>query len=348
MSWLIAQAQKALKARRDALGIGAPLSTGSERPSAPVRIECQVPAGDTPRRPSRIFVRIAPGLASYCLDPKHGRLSSYRLYKVMQALDANGRGWLQLADVRALVVHDPRHRMYGRRRLAKVLAEGEGFFWHRVKVRGEIRIRLAARARVVAAAGLVLRGNEVEVELSEITGSGTGRLSEVAAIFYATFHAGRRRESPISRAALEGATGCSPYRQRSYERKSGTVPERQFSLLCRYSDYELRRARFNEMPAFRFVDYRGIVNRGKPGLEYVAVSLPNIYRTSPRLRPCGSGRQTKINRQAAVLCNLGSEGNGARRKIFHSQARSAIRSRRADDSTPCYLAVGGNLWRTFF
>ena len=348
MSWLIAQAQKALKARRDALGIGVPLSTGGKRPSDPIWIGRCPTVDEKPRRPLSIFARIAPGLAAYCLDPKHGRLSAYRLNKVMQALDIEGRGWMQLTEVQAFVVHDPRHRMYGRRRLTKVLAEGEGFFWRRVKARGEIRIRLMARSRIVAAAGLVLRGNEVKVELGEITGSGSGRLAEVAAIFYATFHAGRRREAPISRAALEGVTGCSPYRQRSYERKSGTVPERQFSLLCRYSDYELRRARFREMPAFRFVDYRGIVNRGKPGLEYVAVSLPNIYRASPRLRPCGSGRQKKINQRAAVLCNLGSEGNGARRKIFHSHVRSAVRAKRADDSIPCYLAVGGGLWRRFF
>jgi hypothetical protein len=197
-------------------------------------------------------VRVAPTLAAYCLDKNHRYRGHaldgpYRLYKILQVLDWEGRGWLANSFVEtALTSKESRHYIYGRRQLKNMLMRGEGLFWQRAKSKGELRIRLVARAKL--ASHLLngrLRGREVIFPLQHILGNGRGRQAAVNAALYTAVHAGQienqGKSGPISRARLRDVSGCSNYRQRRYEKRMGIIAASHIHILGRHSEYKLQR-----------------------------------------------------------------------------------------------------------
>jgi hypothetical protein len=307
-------------------------------------------------------VRVAPTLAAHCLDKAHRHNGAaldgpYRLYKVLGALDADGRGWLANSAVEAALTRkESATYLYGRRQLKIMLRRGEGLFWERGKHGSEVRIRLTARAKVVEALGLGrLRGQEVALPLSYLLGSGRGRQATVNAALYTAVHAGRGRPDqtpgPISRATLAGLSGCSPYRQRRYEARMGIRVRGNIRILGDYSDYARARARRHlHLPAYKHIDFRGQLNRHKRGHAYLAARLPNSYTPPPGITPIHSRRQQTLNRRLAGLCSMGSGGSGSRPvRLFHRDAATAVRAYGRDPQQnvfrPLASSKGARLWQ---
>jgi len=311
-------------------------------------------------------LRVSPTIAANCLDKVHRHRGAaldgpYRLYKILGALDGPGRGWLANRAVEhTLTSKDGPCYIYGRRRLKTMLKRGEGLFWNRVKSEGEVRIRLVARVKVAHLLGCGrLRGREVQLPLKSLLGHGRGRQADVNAILYASIHAGqinhKKEAQPITRNSIRHISGCSPYRQRDYERRAGVRVETNIRILGPYSDYNLARARqYTNLPAYKHLDYRGKINRHQRGAAYLAVRLPNTYIIPDTFKVSHSRRQRTLNRLLDGLCHTGS-GGSAREDfvhLYHRDAVTAVRSFTRDPKTTAYWPLvcakgkGTSLWRT--
>jgi hypothetical protein len=381
-SQALLNAQKELERRRRLAGVSYQPPRRScnqpvqpSRPSLPViptkeeihpsknRAPSTPPAQTATSASSVQAVRIAPTLAAYCLEKDHryrGHAldAPYRLYKILQALDRQGRGWLPNPFVeKALTSKESDHHIYGRRQLKNILMRGEGLFWQRAKRKGELRIRLVARAKV---AGRLLnsrlRGREVTFPLKHMLGTGRGRQAAVNAALYTAVHAGqigdKRKAAPISRATLRHVSGCSSYRQRRYEKRMGITVTRHIHILAAHSEYKLQQLRIHHgLPAYKHTDYRGKINRHRRGADYIARRLPNSYSTPDTFAVLHSRRQRTINRQLAGLCHMGSEGSDSDNyvRLFHENAVTAVRAFNRDSQTTVYCPLSRctktHLWR---
>ncbi len=373
-SQTLLNAQKELEKRRRLAGIvyQAPPQSGLQRavlcwqeslanwqPTA----EQQSNSPEAPT-PDSARVRVSPSLAAWCLDKEHRYQGQpldgpYRLYKIMQVLDGEGRGWLANFFVEAsLTKKGSPYYIYGRRQLKNMLSRGEGLFWHRVKSKGELRIRLVARAKV--ANDLLdgrLRGQEVTFPLNHMLGHGRGRQAAVNAALYAAVHAGQIQRQgkprPISRARLRDVSGCSSYRQRQYEKRMDITADSHFHILGPYSEYKLQRVRIHkDLPAYKHTDYQGKINRHQRGADYIALRLPNSYRTPNTFSVVHSRRQRAINRQLGGLCHMGSEGSNRDdyKRLFHENAAAAVHAFNCDPNTisfyPMAFGARTKLWRS--
>ena len=147
------------------------------------------------------------------------RTAAGRVWLLLRALDAPGRGMVSLDDARAaLCGKESPLRLCGWRRLRQLLAEGEGVFWARERGRVDDgrrttvhcplptahsplptphcplptahRLRLFGPARVAAALGVRrLVGRPVGLPLSALLGP----IGDARAHLYAAFHSGRAR-----------------------------------------------------------------------------------------------------------------------------------------------------------
>jgi hypothetical protein len=313
---------------------------------------------------SALHIRISPTLAAHCLNRDHRYQGAaldgpYRLYKILGALDRDGRGWLASSDVENVLTQKKSpFYIYGRRQLKIILRRGEGLFWQRVKSKGQVRIRLVSRARLLKrlCPGSRLRGREVEIPLSYLLGSGQGsgrrRQAGANAALYAAVQAGILRPEvtpsgvkkprPISRARLQELAGCSLYRQRSYERRLNITVERNIHILGAHSDYELNRARRHfGLPAYKHTDYAGKIDRHRRGASYIAVRLPNSYHLPDAINVVNSRRQRTINRTLDGLCHMGSGGSDREAIVrrYYSDIATAVRAGESSEDTPAYWPV---------
>jgi hypothetical protein len=282
----------------------------------------------------------------------------YRLYKILQTLDRQGRGWLSNQMVTtALCTKDNATYIYGTRQLKIMLRRGEGLFWNRVKSQGAVRIRLVSRGKIAGLLGCGrLRGKEISFPLSYLLGSGKGRQADVNAALYAAIHAGelqgKKGPNPISRARLEKLTGCSAYRQRSYEGRSGIRAKANIHIIGPYSDYQLTRLRLQQrLPAYKHTDYLGLINRHRRGADYIAVRLPNSYQIPDSFAVIQSRRQQTTNRFLDGLCHMGSGGSEEEEivRLFHQDPATAVRARSQDPDNKAFWPIsarkGARLWR---
>lgn len=356
-SFALLNAQKELARRRKLAGIKSRLSTerkpdAQQQQTAPIIFPQSQDKTDTPVAESTATaVRIFPSLATYCLDPqnKHNdaRLDGgYRLYKLLQALDTDGRGWLALSAVKvALCDAKSETRVFGRRRLNELLRRGEGLFWRRTSgKRGHVSIRLVGRKKLAAATCGRLSGREVEIPLAQLQGS----QADANAALYAAFHASRTA-TPVSRAALVGLTGCSPERQRAYEKRAKIATHRHVQIIGKWSDYLYGQTveRDGIGHAYKLTDLHGKVNRHAPGAAYVAAQLPNSFEAPKNYRVLGINRTRAVNR--ANLCTMGSEGNDDLKRVFYDSPGAAVKT--IGSQGVAFWKQEGNgrtgLWMTF-
>lgn len=375
-------AQKELARRRRAAGIAHPVSGGQWAEVSSQWVEGCAPSplpaqpgaalvGPTATPPGERAVRLAPTLAGHCLDKKNRRAGAaldgpYRLYKILGALDAQGRGWLANSKVEPLLTRkDSTLYVYGRRQYKIILRRGEGLFWNRVKVNGGVRIRLVARAKLAAALGAGrLHGREVEMPLRYLLGAGRGRQADVNAALYAAVHTGRLRPDrsrsgqakprPVSRSTLRDLSGCSRYRQRSYEKRMQIRVRANVHIMGAHSEYELQRARqYHGLPAYKHIDHQGAINRRQRGAAYIALRLPNSYQVPESFAAVGSRRQRTINRLLDGLCHMGSGGSGEEGivRLYHRDGAMAARAYQRDQETPAYWPMthraNSGLWQVF-
>ena len=384
-------AQKELARRRQMAGVRLPVTSGqlpvasnqwpvaSNQGSAESN-KSAIITSDIPHPTSHInksallnpqsSIRISPTLAAHCLDRRHRYHGAaldgpYRLYKILGALDKDGRGWLANGDVEAALTRkESPFYVYGRRQLKIILRRGEGLFWQRVKSKGQLRIRLVSRAKLLEALSpeYRLRGREVDIPLTYLLGSGRGRQADANAALYAAVQAGHllpdktssgvEKPRPISRARLQELAGCSTYRQRSYERRMHITVERNIHILGAHSDYKLKRARQHfGLPAYKHTDYAGKIDRHRRGASYIAVRLPNSYHLPDAIHVVHSQRQRTINRTLDGLCHMGSGGSDREAIVRHyyRDAATAVRAGRSDQDTPAYWPIAKNgrtrLWQ---
>lgn len=309
-------------------------------------------------------VRIAPTLVGFMLNPNHRRqnapiFGAYRLYSVLRGLDQPGRGWLDYDWVKAHITQKKATTyLYGSRRFKEVLRRGEGLFWHRAKVNGIVRIRLVARHKLAEQTCGRLRGQEVLITLQDLVGTGSSKETTVKAKLYAAIQAGLRADPwQIGRDKKQTVTGCSPYRQRTYEQRSGIAAQRNIQVIGLYSRERLVQAMFagagpvQSNVVYKHIDKKGVIDRHRPRAAYVVRLLPNTYRLPEGMfSVVKSRRQRTMNRQMDDLCMMSDGGSRAESvvRVFHDNARQAYATQEIHPDTlalfPARTVAKVGLW----
>jgi hypothetical protein len=268
--------------------------TGPQEPQVPIlwpqRPQPQPPAPavatGTGRRLDGETVKTYPTITAAVLRAE--KAPAYRVYLLLQGLDPNGRGWLELTHVRhELTSTHGRVACLSKRRLRELLAEGSGLFWRLT----EEKVYLAGAAKVAAALNVRrLGGLPVALPVEHLTLP----IGQVKAHLFSSWLAGRRSEAPIGQETIRELTGIAPRTQRVYldladvqaqrniavSSTSPTSPQGQ-ELLYRHG-----------RGTFYFRDHLG--RRGSKGRVTLAYPLSNSYRAPLQQAP--KGRQCKINR----------------------------------------------------
>jgi hypothetical protein len=223
-----------------------------------------------------------------------------RVYLLCRHLDADGRGWLNVADLRKrLTDRASTLNVCGWRRLRQIIQAGKGLFWERDD---RERLWLYSLTRVAAQLGVHhFCGDNVEMSIRSLC----GKLGALRGTFYATFHAGRD-SSPIARATLRDITGVPERTQRSYDKTQQIERTANYTLTAASDGAEtyFRRGR----AAFPFIDKTG--KQGHVGQAYTAIRLPNSYHATCLMRL--PKKQTRLNKRLRQdLVKYGTRGNSS-------------------------------------
>jgi hypothetical protein len=230
-----------------------------------------------------------------------------RVWLLCRALDREGRGWLDIDQLRWHLVGNGRWRksnmcadkplaLFGWRRLRQILQQGRGVFWSRDK---HNRLWLHGAARVAFALGVErLAGRPIVLPLAALTDSAALTRAHCYAAFHSSRPATRRGEfaPPISRTTLAEVTHVPARTQRHYDQVVGIKQRKSVAIGARYSAEKLQNTAWERLTGtFAFVDHHG--RQGEPGRQYVAWQLPNMYRGCHT--QAQRGRSKKINQKLA-------------------------------------------------
>ena len=249
-------------------------------------------------------VKVYPDIALGML--RNEQVAAGRIWLLLKYLDDSGRGWVSVVDAReGLAGKGADLRVCGWRQLRKLLARGDGLFWHRSA--GRIWLRSVAK---VAAGLRVMRltGSPVAVPLAALCqGIGVAR-----AHLFSTFHSSRAPNSGaggdklIARASLRELSHVSRQTQAHYERRANVRSSANFAVGGKFNAVNHQNSAWRHgRAAFRFRDEAGRL--GQKGNEYVAWQLPNNYVGPHERRP--KGQQKRINRELVDLFMKGMTGN---------------------------------------
>ncbi len=342
-NWLLLNAQKELQHRRGTVR-RSPANPGNT-PTAPADLPTDPPpiptheAGITSATAQTAVVHPTILLAML----KQRLEAPGRVWLLLRAIDPDGRGWLEVEDVRHhLTKKDSPFRICGWRRLRQLLTQGEGLFWHRD---AQNRLWLIGTHRIAYKLDSgCLQGFPVELPIHSLLGG----IQAVRAAFYASFHGGRDSK-PISRETLQDVSGVAERTQRAYDRAAGVERRRNIAIGERYSqEHAQERAWKQGRAVFHFVDTEG--RQGRKGREYIAWHLPNSYQTAYQRRSRGSRK--RLNRKLADLVKKGIPGNDDRaiEKLFFPNGALAARRYNRDPERDAYWRqenpthAGGGLW----
>ena len=265
-------------------------------------------------------VRLHPAIGLGMLRVK--KTAGGRLWLLLRVIDRQGQGWVDLEIARRMFSGpDAPYRICGPRQFRNLLAQGEGIFWEK---RGQ-RLWLRSVPRVAAALGVErLDGRPIALPRPVLTQS----IGKVRAHLYAAFHSGRRKDNPISRAALTRISRVSPRTQQTYERKAGVRKQRNYATGPRLNSSQAQELAWQKGSAcFTWHDRQG--THGSETATFLAWQLPNSYNGPHEQRP--NGNRKKFNRQLADLSTKGMTGNGRpaveyRHKRFCDTAKAAVQS----------------------
>lgn len=297
VSWELHNGQKALAARRQQAGIQvAPeplplLETTAVSPTLPT-------ANTPPPTNCEPTVKVYPSLATAVLQAN--LTAAGRIYWLLRHLDAEGRGWLPVTQIQeALTRPTAPLRVCGGRRLRQLLQAGEGKLWERD---GQSRLWLFSPARIMGQVGNGrLAGRPVALPVHKLLGG----VGEVRAYLYATFHAGRCRQTPISRAAIASQTAVSATSQRRYEQRAHITTQTNIALGPRQSPLTQEQSSWQRGRAvFTLQDGQG--RQGAANGRYLVWRLGNSYHTP--LTISAKGRQKKLNQQLHLV----NDGRGVK------------------------------------
>jgi hypothetical protein len=267
-------------------------------------------------------IKVYPDVAIGLL--REEQVAAGRLWLLLQAVDAQGRGWIEEQATRRWFT-DKRAplRFCGVRQLRNLLARGEGTFW----VRGNGRIWLRSVAKVAYSLKVPrLRMRPVAVPVRVLR----QKIGTVRAHLYATFHSSRSQSNqakkPIARETVARLTQVQPRTQRRYERKAQVKRQAQFAIGGQATTDNLQARGWEQGQAtFQFKDFIG--KQGPQGKSYVAWQLPNSYVGPHVQQP--KGCQKRINRTLTDLFMQGITGNGQRARVtrrFFDNGRLAAKS----------------------
>ena len=345
-NWLLRNAQKELLHRRAATNRsttfpGCVPAVPDSIPTAITPIQAgQAEPASSPACPIQTIV-VHPTILLTML--KQHLEAPGRVWLLLRAIDCDGRGWLDVEDIRHhLTEIDSPRRICGWRRLRQLLALGEGRFWHRDE--GDRLWLYGAHKIAYKLDSGRLQGFPVELPISALLGG----IQAVRAAFYATFHGGRDSK-PISRETLESISGIPGRTQLEYDRVARVERRRNIAIGERYSqEHAQDRAWKQGRAVFHFVDTEG--RQGRQGREYVAWHLPNSYQTAYQRRSRGSRK--RLNRKLADLVKKGIPGNDDRaiERLFFPNGALAARQYNRDPERDAYwqqenpIRAGGMLW----
>jgi len=245
-------------------------------------------------------VKVYPSLALAMLQAELA--APGRVYWLLKYLDAQGRGWLDVDEVRLQLTYKKSPlRVCGWRRLRQIFSAGEDLFWNRD---GVGRLWIKGPARVALALGCErLKGKPISLPITALLGG----IKRIRANLYSCFFSGRKENNPIARETLRELTGVPERTQRKYEQVADVASKRNIAIGERYSKEAIEERAWRQgQAAFLYLDTHG--KQGAPGREYVAWHMPNSY-VGPHSQCC-KGRQKKINRQLRALVMKGMRANG--------------------------------------
>jgi hypothetical protein len=339
VSWLLANAEKELAQRREQAGVQVAAPSAAPSPLAALIATAQARLQETDQR--SVSTSCPPIPSPQSLIPVHPTLllallrqhreAPGRVYLLLRVIDHDGRGWLDVADVRRqLTGKGSPLRICGWRRLRQLLHEGEGVFWRRDDGG---RLWLMGLHRIAYALDLKrLQGFPVELPVAALLGG----IQDVRAAFYAAFHSGRDAK-PISRETLRDLSGVAERTQRTYDRRARVTARRNLAIGERYATAEAQeRAWGRGRGVFRFIDVRG--QQGPPNKEYIAWQLPNSYEAAYQRRSRGSRK--RLNRKLKDLVTKGIPGNveATVERVFFGNGALAARAYNRDPERDAYWA----------
>lgn len=316
-------------------------------PAAPAwQLEISAAAASPPTPAIPKTVKVYPDIAIGLLHQEH--VAAGRVWLLLQAVDWQGRGWLDEKVARKLFTQKREALHFcGARQLRNLLARGDGIFW----ARGNGRIWLRSVAKVAFALEIPrLKMRPVAVPLRVLT----QKIGTVRAHLYATFHSSRSKtdqlSNPIARKTVAKLTQVRPRTQRRYERKAKVRRQQQFAIGASASTENLQaRAWQQGCATFQFKDFKG--KQGRAGGDYVAWQLPNSY-VGPHV-PQPKGCQKRINQTLTDLFMQGMTGNGRRdasvTRRFFGNGRLAAKAYLRNSTEDHYWRGAGNdrtqLWQ---
>ncbi len=298
-------------------------------PTFSVESSSSIEGGDLQNRPTAgQTVKLYPDIALGML--RQEKAAAGRIWLLLRHLDGNGRGWIEIDAAREqLTRKGSPWRVCGWRQLRNLLNAGEDEFW----VRRDGRIWLKSTVKAAQALGVTrLQNRPVALPVSALL----GKIGEVRAHLYASFHSGRA-DAPISRAALEESSGVHRRTQRRYEKTARVRRRRNFAIGGPATGENGEEQAWRQgNAAFQLKDYQG--KQGAAGKTYLAWQLPNSYAGPHAV--AAKGRQKRINRELTDLFMQGMTGNGQENRLtkrFCGNGRTAAQ---------LFSKTGGNVyWR---
>ena len=159
-----------------------------------------------------------------------------------------------------------------------------------------------------------------------------------------------RQEKPISRWAIEQATGIPERTQRHYDRVAGIERQTNIAIERPYSPAAFQEvAAKHGMATFILTDWLG--QHGPPNRRYIAIRLPNSYTTAAP-KPAGKTAKKRLNRRIkqAALSDQRPMLTSLFKQMFFSNPGLAVSAYNRDSSLARYYpatGVGGgtiNIW----
>lgn len=334
VNWSLRNAQLALQQvrERDGLGLHKPTSTTTLMPPTDLGRGEAPPTNQEPTVFDSKGVIAHPTMVLAML--KQGLEAPGRVYFLLRVIDTDGRGWLEIQNIRRLLTQkESPWRICGWRRLRQLLKQGEGVFWQR-----DAKDRLWLKGTHKIAYTLDcdrLAGSPVLLPVSSLLGG----IQAVRGAFYAAFHSGRASK-PISRQTLEEVTGVAERTQRVYDRVARVSCQSNLALGERYTKERFEARAWNQGRAvFRFVDTRGL--HGRPQADYIAWHIPNSY-AGPYTRRSKANRR-RVNRKLADLVKKGIPGTSKEQvtQLFWSNGALAAKGYNRRPYLDAYWAATG-------
>lgn len=265
-------------------------------------------------------IKVYPDLALGMLRQK--KETTGRIWLLLRYLDKKGCGKIRIDEIRMwLCDKDSVYHLCGWRQMRHLLGEGNGIFWER----SAEFLWLRSVAKVAYALTVEqLQGHPVALPINVLL----GKIGEVRAHLYASFHSGRQRtelSAPIARETLQRLSGVGRRSQRKYEQQVGLHTQTNFAVGKPVSEDNAQEMAWLKGKAlFRLTDYKG--KQGVKGRSYWAWQLPNSYDRIHTQK--NKGQQKRINQKLADLFDKGMMGNGESKivKRYFADGKRAVQA----------------------